>query len=90
MLCALLARLKMWLDLVIGIVGACGSRTRPCPACARQIPRGALKCRYCGTWFEWKERQTSGVLVLLLSQITLMHPTEVPRSGRHESRVYEE
>ncbi len=56
MLCALLARLKMWLDLLIGIVGACGSRTRPCPACARPIPRGALKCRYCGTWFEWKER----------------------------------
>ena len=83
-------------------VGACWSFGAQCPtrrrrtgktdtrSCARQIPRGALKCRYCGTWFEWKERQTSGVLVLPLSQITLMHPTEVPRSGRHESWVYEE
>ena len=56
MLRALLARLTMWLDLLIGIVGAGGPRTRPCPACARQIPKGALKCRYCGTWLAWEER----------------------------------
>ncbi len=31
-----------------------------------------------------------GGLVLPLSRITLMHPTEVPRSGRQESWVYEE
>lgn len=56
MLRALLARLRMWLDLLIGIVEACAPRTRPCPACARQIPKGALKCRYCGTWLAWEDR----------------------------------
>jgi len=29
-------------------------------------------------------------MVLPLPQIALMHPTEVPRPGRHESCVYEE
>jgi len=29
-------------------------------------------------------------MVLPLPQITLMHPTEVPRPGRDESCVYEE
>jgi hypothetical protein len=48
MLRALLARLRMWLNLLIGIVGP-REQTRPCPACARQIPKGALRCRYCGT-----------------------------------------
>ena len=49
MLRALLARLRMWLNLLIGIVGPRGEQTRPCPACARPIPKGALRCRYCGT-----------------------------------------
>ena len=31
-----------------------------------------------------------GGMVLPLPQIALMHPTEVPRPGRHESCVYEE
>ncbi len=56
MLRALVARLRVWLDLLIGIVGPWGRRTRPCPACARQIPKGALKCRSCGTWLDWGER----------------------------------
>ena len=56
MLRAVLAYLRMWLDLLISIVGPRRRRTRPCPACARQLPKGALKCRYCGTWLSWEER----------------------------------
>jgi hypothetical protein len=56
MLRAVLAHLRMWLDLLISIAGPRGRRTGPCPACARQIPKGALKCRYCGTWLAWGER----------------------------------
>jgi hypothetical protein len=43
----------MWLDLLIRTVGPRIGRTRPCPACRRQIPKGALKCRFCGTWRTW-------------------------------------
>ena len=56
MLHAILGRLRKWLDLLIVTVGPRGHRTRPCPACARQIPKGALKCRYCGTCLAWEER----------------------------------
>jgi hypothetical protein len=53
MLRAILARLRMWLDLLIRTVGPRIGRTRACPACRRQIPKGALKCRFCGTWRTW-------------------------------------
>jgi hypothetical protein len=53
MLRAILARLRMWLDLLIRTVGPRIGRTRTCPACRRQIPKGALKCRFCGTWRTW-------------------------------------
>src|SRR5260370_962565 len=50
MLRALVARLRMWLDLLIGIAGPRGWQTRPCPACGRRVSKRALKCRPCGTW----------------------------------------
>jgi hypothetical protein len=53
MLRALLARLRMWLDHLLGLVRSRGQRTRPCPACKRPIPTGALKCPYCATWLGW-------------------------------------
>ena len=53
MLRAVLARLKMRLDPLIGTVGPRIRRTRACPACRRRIPKGALKCRFCGTWRAW-------------------------------------
>ena len=56
MLCAFLARLKMWLDHLISFVRSRGRGTRPCPACERLIPAGALKCPYCATWFGWDGR----------------------------------
>jgi hypothetical protein len=56
MLRALVARLKMWLDPLIGIAGPRGWQTRPCPACGRRISKRALKCRSCGTWRAWGDR----------------------------------
>ena len=79
MLRAVLARLRMWLDLLIGVVGPRIRRTRPCPACRRQIPKGALKCRFCGTW-----RALGRPLVGLgamapssLPTVYLMHATQI-------------
>ncbi len=54
MLRALLAALRIWLDVLLGIVGP-RWRSRPCPACSHQIPKGTLKCRYCGAWLDWDE-----------------------------------
>ena len=56
MLRALVVRLRVWLPRLIGRVGPRVRRTRPCPACAKQIPKGALKCRDCGAWLDWSER----------------------------------
>jgi hypothetical protein len=53
MLRALVARLRVWLDRLIGVVGLRGWFTRPCPACGRQMLKRALKCRYCGVWRGW-------------------------------------
>jgi len=44
MLRALVARLRMWFD----IMGRPGGQIRPCPACDQPIPRRALRCRHWG------------------------------------------
>jgi hypothetical protein len=56
MLRALVARLRMRLDLLIGIAGPRGWQTWPCPACGRRISKRALKCPFCGTWRAWGDR----------------------------------
>jgi hypothetical protein len=56
MLNALVPRLRMLLDLLIGIAGPRGWQTWPCPACGRRISKRALKCRFCGTWRAWGDR----------------------------------
>src|SRR5689334_12420898 len=53
MLNALVARLRILLDLLIGIAGR-GWQTWPCPACGRRISKRALKCPFCGTWRAWE------------------------------------
>jgi hypothetical protein len=53
MLRAVLARLRMGLNLLIGTVGPRIRQTRPCPACGQRISKRALKCRSCGTWRPW-------------------------------------
>jgi ribosomal protein L40E len=53
MLRAVLARLRMWFDLLIGTVGPRIRQTRLCPACGQRISKRALKCRSCGTWRPW-------------------------------------
>jgi hypothetical protein len=49
----LVARVRLWLDLLIGVVGLRGWYTRPCPACGQRILNRGLKRRYCGVWRGW-------------------------------------